>query len=115
VNTRLPPYVLNSVLIVSFSLAVAGCSGQSIPGSQLFGQNVYVAPIVKPLKTIAKNVNAQTLWQVNTGENISNVKIRPFINNTAIYTANGVTLSAWNKTTGAAIWSNPVGQLIRWS
>ncbi len=111
-NTRLPPYVLNSVLIVSFSLAVAGCSGQSIPGSQLFGQNVYVAPIVKPLKTIAKNVNAQTLWQVNTGTNISNVKIRPFINNTAIYTANGVTLSAWNKTTGAAIWSNPVGQLI---
>ena len=78
----------------------------------MFGQNVYVAPIVKPLKTIAKNVNAQTLWQVSTGTNVSNVRIRPFINNTAIYTANGVTLSAWNKTTGAALWSNPVGRLI---
>ena len=111
-NTRLPPYVLNSLLIVSVSLAVAGCSGQSIPGSQLFNQNVYVAPVLKPLKTIANNVNAKTLWQVNTGTNVSNVKIHPFINNTAIYTANGVTVSAWNKATGAALWSNPVGQLI---
>jgi outer membrane protein assembly factor BamB len=78
----------------------------------LFGQNVYVAPVLKPLKTIASNVNAEKLWQVNTGTNVSNVKIHPFINSTAIYTANGVTLSAWNKVTGAALWSNPVGQLI---
>ena len=110
--TRLSPYVLNSVLIVSASLALAGCSGQSLPGSQLFGQNVYVAPVLKPLKTIANNVNASLLWQVNTGTNVSNVKVHPFINNTAIYTANGITLSAWNKQTGAALWSNPVGQLI---
>ena len=111
-NTRLPPYVLNSVLIASVSLAVAGCSGQSIPGSQLIGQNVYVAPVIKPLKAIASNVNAQTLWQAKTGSSVSNVKLHPFANQTAIYTANGSTVSARNKTTGKIIWSNPVGEFI---
>lgn len=111
-SNRLPPYVLNSVLIVSVSIAVVGCSGQSIPGSQLFSQNRFVAPTIKPLKAIPKNVNAQTLWQVKTGTSVSNVKIHPFVNSTAIYTANGVTLSAWDKATGKRLWSNPVGRLV---
>ena len=111
-NTRLPPYVLNSVLMVSMSVAVFGCSGQSIPGSQIFGQNVYVAPVIKPLKKIENNVNAQSVWQVKTGENVSNVRISPFINNMAVYTANGVTISAWDKATGKALWQNAFGQLV---
>lgn len=111
-KTRLPPYVLNSVLIVSVSFAVVGCSGQSIPGSQLIGQNVYVAPALKPLKAIDSNVNAQTLWQVNTGTSVSDVKIHLFVNNSAVYTANGATVSAWDKTSGKALWSNPVGEFI---
>lgn len=111
-NTRLPACVLNSVLIASVSLALAGCSGQSIPGSQILSQNVYVAPLIKPLKALPNNVNAQILWQVDTGENTSNVKIHPFINSTAIYTANGAILSAWNKTSGKLLWNNPIGQII---
>jgi len=112
VNTRLPPYVLNSVLIASVSLAVAGCSGQSIPGSQLIGQNVYVAPVLKPLKAIESNVNAQGLWQVNTGTGVSNAKIHPFVNQTAVYAANGSSVSARDKTSGKTIWSNPIGESI---
>lgn len=111
-KTRLPPYVLNSILIASASLAIAGCSGQSIPGSQLIGQNVYIAPVIKPLKAIEGNVNAQTLWQVNTGTGVSNAKIHPFANSTAIYTANGASVTAWDKTSGKALWSNPVGEFI---
>lgn len=111
-KTRLPPYVLNSLLIAGVSLTVVACSGQSIPGSQLIGQNVYVAPTLKPLKALGSNVNAQTLWQVNTGSSVSNVKIRPFINDTAVYTANGTSVAAWDKTTGKALWTNPVGEAI---
>lgn len=111
-NSRLPPYVLNSVLIASVSLAVAGCSGQSIPGSQLIGQNVYVAPTLKPLKAIQSNVNAQVLWQVNTGTATSNAKVHPFVNQTGIYTANGSAVSARNKSNGGTLWSNPIGESI---
>ena len=111
-KTRLPPYVLNSLLIVSASLAVVACSGQSIPGSQLFGQNVYVAPILKPLKAIESNVNAEKLWQINTGTNVSNVRIHPFANSSSIVTANGVTVSAWDKSNGTKLWSTPLGELV---
>ena len=111
-KTRLPPNVLNSVLIVSVSLAIAGCSGQSIPGSQLIGQNVYIPPVLKPLNVIESSSEAQTLWQVSTGTSTSNAKIRLFANSTAVYTASGSTLTAWNKTSGKAIWSRPVGEKI---
>jgi len=100
------------VLIVSASLVVAGCSGQSLPGSQLFNQSVYVAPVLKPLKALEGNVNAQTLWQVNTGSSVSNARIHPFVNDTAVYTANGATVSAWDKSSGKVIWSTPLGQRI---
>ena len=110
-NTRLPACVLNSVLIASVSLALAGCSGQSIPGSQILSPYVDGAPLIRPLKALPNNVNAQILWQVDTGENTSNVKIHPFINSTAIYTANGAILSARNKTRGKLLWNNPIGQI----
>ncbi|MGB1310242.1 MAG: PQQ-binding-like beta-propeller repeat protein [Leucothrix sp.] len=111
-KTRLPPYVLNSALIVSASFVLTACSGQSIPGSQLFGQNAYIAPVLKPLAALERNANAQTLWQVKTGGTISNAKIRPFVNSAAIYTANGVTVSAHDKTSGKLLWSNPIGEYI---
>ena len=111
-KTRLPPYVLNSVVIASISLAVVACSGQSIPGSQLFGQNAYVAPVLKPLRALASNTNASKLWQVNTGNRVSDAKIHPFVNNTAVYSANGSSVSAWNKNTGKIIWNRSVGELV---
>ena len=111
---RLPPYVSISVLTLSASLLLSGCSGQSFPGSQLLGgqQNVYVAPKLKPLKKITTNSNAETLWQVNTGTAAGGIKIHPYVNSTAAFTATGSTVGAWNKQTGNALWKKSVGGTI---
>ena len=111
---RLPPYVSISVLTLSASLLISGCSGQSFPGSQLLGgqQNVYVPPKLKPLKTIATNSNAETLWQVKTGTATSGVKIHPFVRDTAVFTATGSTVAAWDKQSGKALWQKSVGGTI---
>lgn len=110
-NSRLPTYFRHGVLTVAISIAVAGCSGQSFPGSQLLGgQNVYVPPKIKALKPV--NTSIKTLWQIKTSSSVSSVHSHPYVNDIAIYTTAGSTVSAWNKTTGRAIWSNPVGELI---
>lgn len=111
-NSRLPTYLKHSLLTVAISVAVAGCSGQSFPGSQLLGgqQNAYVPPKIKALKPVTASV--KTLWQVKTASSVSSVRIHPYVNDVAVYTASGGTVSAWNKTTGRALWSNPVGELI---
>ena len=111
---RLPPYVSISVLTLSASLVLSGCSGQSLPGSQLLGgqQNVYVAPKLKPLKKITTNSNAETLWQVNTGTATSGVKVHPYVTSTAAFTATGSTVASWDKQSGKSLWKNAVGGTI---
>ncbi|RVU84797.1 hypothetical protein EOL70_11145 [Leucothrix sargassi] len=115
VNKRLPPYVLNSVLVLSASFGLTACSGQSFPGSQLLGgqQVAYVAPVLKPLGEIKENTSAsKTLWQVNTGQALSHVKIHPYTNDTAVFAASSVLVSAWDKTTGKALWKKSLGENI---
>lgn len=111
---RLPPHVSMSALTLSVSLVLSGCSGQSFPGSQLLGgqQNAYVAPTLKPLKTIATNNNAQTLWQVDTGAANSGVKVHPFTNDFAVFSAVGGTVAAWDKQTGKSLWKKSVGDTV---
>lgn len=112
---RLPPSVSLSVLALTISWGLSGCSGQSFPGSQLLGGQqtaAYVAPVLKPLKAIDTNVNAQRLWQVDTGAANSDVKIRPFATNTAVYTATGRTVAAWDRQTGKALWQKTVGDTV---
>lgn len=111
---RLPPYVLISTLTLSVSIALSGCSGQTFPGSQLLGgqQHASVAPKLKPLKKITANQNAALLWQIDTGTADPLIKIHPYISDTAIYTAAGQTVSAWNKKTGQALWSKSIAEPI---
>ena len=87
-NRRLPPHVLNSILVLSASIGITACSGQSFPGSQLLGgqqQASYVAPVLKPLKKITEATSATKLWQVNTGTAVSHVKIHPYANDVAVF------------------------------
>lgn len=113
-NNRLPPYVLISALTLTASLVLSGCSGQSLPGSQLLGgqQNAYIAPKLKPLKEIATNSNAQTLWQVTAGTANRDVKIHPYASNRAIFIATGNTVSAWDKANGKPLWKQSVNDTI---
>jgi len=116
VNRRLPPHVLNCVIVLSASIGITACSGQSFPGSQLLGGQqksaAYVAPILKPLKKLTNDSTVSTLWQVNTGTALSHVKIHPFVNNIAVYTAASTTVSAWNKSNGKTIWKQSLGENI---
>lgn len=114
-NKRLPPHVLNSILVLSASIGITACSGQSFPGSQLLGgqqQASYVAPILKPLKKVTNNASATTLWQVNTGAAQSHVKIHPYVNDVAVYAAAGVNVSAWDKASGKSLWKQSLGERI---
>lgn len=111
---RLPPYVSISALIISSSLILSGCSGQSFPGSQLLGgqQSVYIPPKLKPLKKITANVNSQTLWQVDTGTSASGVKVHPYADESKVYTATGGSVAAWDKTNGKSLWKNAIGNTV---
>ena len=113
-NKRLPPYVLNSVLVLSASIGITACSGQSFPGSQLLGgqQASYVAPVLKPLAKITGDASASTLWQVNTGAAQNHVKIHPYVNNVAVYAAAGSHASAWDKSSGKSLWKQSLGENI---
>ena len=114
-NKRLPPYVLNTALVLTASISITACSGQSFPGSQLLGgqQVAYVAPAIKPLKTIDKGTPAvSTLWQVNTGTALSHVKIHPYATNAAVYAAAGNGVTAWDKTSGKSLWKQSLGESI---
>jgi len=103
-------------LVLSASIGITACSGQSFPGSQLLGgqqQASYAAPILKPLKKITSDASsAKVLWQVNTGAAQNHVKIHPYVNNTAVYAAAGSQASAWNKSTGASLWKQSLGESI---
>ncbi len=114
-NRRLPPHVLNSILVLSASIGITACSGQSFPGSQLLGgqqQASYVAPVLKPLKKITEATSATKLWQVNTGTAVSHVKIHPYANDVAVFVATGSSVTAWNKTSGASVWKQSLGEHI---
>lgn len=111
---RLPPHVSISVLTLSVSLVLSGCSGQSFPGSQLLGgqQNAYVPPKIKPLEKITTNSNTQTLWQIDTGSANSSVKVHPYVNGSAVFSATSSTVAAWDKQTGKALWKKSVSDTI---
>lgn len=111
---RLPPYVSISVLTLSASLVLSGCSGQSLPGSQLLGgqQNAYVAPKIKPLEKVTANSSTQTLWQVDTGSANHSVKVHPYVNSSAVFSATSGTVSAWDKLTGKSLWKKSIGGTI---
>ncbi|WP_158278868.1 outer membrane protein assembly factor BamB [Leucothrix arctica] len=114
-NKRLPPHVLNSILVLSASIGISACSGQSFPGSQLLGgqqKASYVAPVLKPLEKITSTATASKLWQVNTGTALSHVKIHPYANNIAVYAAAGSGVSAWDKNSGKSLWKQSLGEHI---
>ena len=88
-----------------------GCSGQSVPGSQLFSQKEKIIPL-KVLKEVKPTIVLKTLWQVQTGSASANSKIHPFIGTHAVIVAGGTNISAWDKSSGKSIWKNNIGESI---
>ncbi|PID46327.1 MAG: outer membrane protein assembly factor BamB [Proteobacteria bacterium] len=112
---RLPPSVSTSVLTLIAGFVLSGCSGQSIPGSQLLGgqqQASHITYKLKPLKEITSNVNAQVLWQVDTGTANREVKIHPYVTNGRVYTATGRSVAAWDQQSGKALWKVVVDDTV---
>jgi len=110
VNKRLS--ILKPILWMSpLLLALSGCSGQGMFGSQLFSQTEKIIPL-KVLKEVKPTIALKTLWQVQTGSASANSKIHPFISDGSIIVAGGSNVSAWDKSSGRSIWKNNIGENI---
>lgn len=109
-NKRLS--ILKPILWMSpLLLALSGCSGQGMFGSQLFSQTEKIIPL-KVLKEVKPTIALKTLWQVQTGSASANSKIHPFISDGSIIVAGGSNVSAWDKSSGRSIWKNNIGENI---
>ena len=92
-------------------IGLQGCSGQNMPGSQLFSQQDNVIPL-KPLKNITSSTRIKTLWQVQTNSASANSKIHPYLTSYSIIIAGGNNISAWDKNTGKPIWTRQIEETI---
>lgn len=67
----------------------------------------------KALADFQPSANVTTRWQVNTSNSSKQyTRISPYLSDSAIFVAGGKTVSAWNKSNGAALWRTPVAETV---
>lgn len=106
-----PQMYLATLLVLALSLSA--CSGQAIPGSQLFKGSAKekVVPL-KKLAEITPSIKTKVSWQVDTGAGMGENKLHPFVSNDTVYVAGGASASAWNTNNGKKQWQRVIGETI---
>lgn len=93
---------------------MGGCSQISKTTSQLVDKvssRKRPAPL-KQLEPVKPTINSKIVWQMQTGSNMGEYSVHPFLDSTAVYVAGGRSAQALRKNDGKTLWKASLGEII---